>query len=446
MNERPQPQAIEAEQSIIGAMLQHTEALHAVLGSMKEEYFYVPKHRKIFSAVKKLFEDSVVIDLITVPDELFNREQLDEIGGRRYLFDLVDSIVTFSDIKDHINIVIKVATKNKLITDCNNIITRCYDPNITADDIMNDAQTKIIAIEDEYVQSELIKSCDILEQTIEEITMYQEGKKMGLLTPWDDLNKITAGYHPGEFTVLASRPGVGKTSMALNITDHLAVKQGIPVMFFSLEMPVFQLQARMLCSMAKVSFHDIRFGKATNNDLIKIVEQATPMSEAPIIFDNSSGLEIMTLKTKARQAHKKHGVQIIFIDYLQKLKSPGSENRDREVTVISNELTALAMELYIPVVGLAQLSRDVEKRGKGAIPKLSDLRESGTLEQDATVATFLHRNRTEDKETGKVTLDPETLVIVAKQRHGETGATYLNFDGKYTTFKPATMRTDDERY
>lgn len=440
------PHSIESEQAVLYAMMSKPENIDMVAEKVKPLDFYNPRHRNIYRSILSLREKTVEVDSLTISIEL--KEMKVNDVEKQYILDLSDfGIVLYTNNLDYyIGKILGAASKRNLKSQCETIIQNIANNETNPDEIAIDAEERVRGVREQYVQSGLIKSCDILEQTIEEITMYQEGKKTGLMTPWDDLNKITAGYHPGEFTVLASRPGVGKTSMALNITDHLAVKQGIPVMFFSLEMPVYQLQARMLCSMAKVSFHDIRSGNAPDSDLTKIVAQATPMNEAPIIFDNSSRLEIMTLKTKARQAHKKHGVQIIFIDYLQKLKSPGSENRDREVTVISNELTALAMELYIPVVGLAQLSRDVEKRGKGAIPKLSDLRESGTLEQDATVVTFLHRDRIENKETGKVTLDPETLVIVAKQRHGETGATYLHFNGKYTTFESATMREDSERY
>lgn len=444
--------SIESEQALIYAMMSKAEYIDMVSERLKPTDFYGRHHKHICRSMFSLRGKGIEIDYITLSTDLKESKTFEDIGAQ-YLLDRflgfdrdIEILLTKNNIEDHIKKVSGHASKRNLVDQCQAIIQNIANNETDPDEIAIDAESRIMRVREQYVQSELIKSCDILEQTIKEITMYREGIKTGLMTPWDDINKITAGFHQGEFIVIASRPGVGKTAMALNITDHLAIKQNIPVLFFSLEMPVFQLQARMLCSMAKVSFHDVRSGAMTDNDLVKIVRQSNYMNEAPIIFDNSSKLEVLTLKAKARQAYKRYGIQIIFIDYLQKLKSPGADNRDREVTEISNELTALAMELNIPVVALCQLSRDVEKRGKKAIPQLSDLRESGTLEQDATVVTFLHRERIIGEEGDKIILSPETFVIVAKQRHGPVGATHLYFNGKYTTFEPSTYRDDSEQY
>ncbi len=425
IKEKIPPQAIEAEQSIIGAMLQHSDALHAALESMKEEYFYVPKHRKIFSAIKKLFEDSSAVDLITVPDELSNRSQLDDVGGRRYLLDLVDSVVTFSNIEDHIDIVVEAAVKNQLISDCSNIIAKCYDPGVTADNILDYSESKIFAIKEESLKGDFIALREILPQTFEQIEEYskREGHVTGVPTGFPELDTLTSGFQKSDLVIIAGRPSMGKTAFALNIAEYVAVEKAMPVCIFSLEMAKEQLAQRLLCSRARISAHQLKTGRIADHQWTNLSIAVGPLSEAPIYLDDSASLTVMEIRAKARRLKLRYDIGMIIVDYLQLIRGRSDpESRQQEITYVSQSLKALARELKVPVVALSQLSRQIETRGKDAKPQLSDLRESGAIEQDADLVIFIHRPRDDEGLLGS-----NAEVIIGKQRNGPTGITKLTF-------------------
>ncbi len=419
------PQAIEAEQSIIGAMLQHTEALHVGLETLKEEYFYVPKHRKIFSAIKKLFEDSSAVDLITVPDELSNRSQLEDVGGRRYLLDLVDSVVTFSNIEDHIRIVTEAAVKNQLIADCTGIVNRCYDPGITAEVILDYSESKIFAIKEESLKGDFIALRDILPQTFEQIEEYskREGHVTGVPTGFPELDTLTSGFQNSELIIIAGRPSMGKTAFALNVAEYVAVEKKIPVCVFSLEMAKEQLAQRLLCSRARISAHHLKTGRIADHQWTNLSIAVGPLSEAPIYLDDSASLSVMEIRAKARRLKLRYDIGMVVVDYLQLVRGRSNpESRQQEITYVSQSLKALARELKVPVVALSQLSRQVEIRGKDARPQLSDLRDSGAIEQDADLVMFIHRPRDDEGHLGSI-----AEIIIGKQRNGPTGLIKLTF-------------------
>ncbi len=419
------PQAVEAEQSILGAILQHTEALHTGIEMMKEEYFYVPKHRKIFSAIKKLYETSNAVDLITIPAELSNRGQLEEIGGRRYLLDLVDSVVTIANIEDHIRIVLEAAVKNQLISDCSDVINRCYDTGFSADDILDFSERKIFAIKEDSLKGDFIPLKNILPQTFEQIEEYsrREGHVTGLPTGFPELDTMTAGFQKSDLIIIAGRPSMGKTAFALNIAESVAITKGIPVCVFSLEMAKEQLVQRLLCSRARISAHLLRTGRIADHQWTNLSIAVGPLSEAPIYLDDSASLTVMEIRAKARRMKMKMDIGMIIVDYLQLVRGQKNpESRQQEMTYVSQSLKALARELKVPVVALSQLSRQVEMRGKDARPQLSDLRESGAIEQDADLVMFIHRPRDDDGHPGNM-----AEIIIGKQRNGPTGIVHLAF-------------------
>jgi replicative DNA helicase len=433
INERIPPQAIETEQSVLGAILQNTPALHVAIEQLKEEYFYLPKHRKIFAAIVKLYETSGAIDLITVPTELNNRGQLDEIGGRRYLMDLTDSVVTFDNIDDHCRIIIEAAVKNQLINDSSAVINRCYDTGASADELLDFAERKIFAIKEDSLKGDFVALKNILPQTFEQIEEYakREGHVTGVATGYPDLDGLTAGFQNSDLVIIAGRPSMGKTAFALNVAENVAVTRAVPVIIFSLEMAKEQLAQRLLCSRARISAHQMRTGRIADHQWTNLSIAVGPLSEAPIFIDDSASLSVMEIRAKARRMKLKHDIGLILIDYMQLVRGQKNpESRQQEITYISQSLKALARELKVPVVALSQLSRQVELRGKEAKPQLSDLRESGAIEQDADLVLFIHRTRDDE---GSLSSNAE--IIIGKQRNGPTGVVSLVFVKDYARFE-----------
>lgn len=427
------PQAIEAEQSILGAMLQHQDALHIGIEQMKEHFFYVPKHRKIFGAIYNTYSSSNAVDLITVPDALNNSGQLEEIGGRRYLLDLVDSVVTISNIEDHIRIVKDAAIKNQLITECNDVISRCYDLSYSGDDVLDYSESKIFAIKEESLKSDVFALKDILPQTFEQIEEYakREGHVTGVPTGFPELDTLTSGFQNSELIIVAGRPSMGKTALALNIAEYAAVEKQIPVCIFSLEMTKEQLAQRLLCSKAKISGHQLRTGRIADHQWTNLSIAVGPLSEAPIYVDDAASLSIMEIRAKARRMKLRYDIGLVIVDYLQLVRGlAGAESRQLEMTYVSQSLKALARELKVPVVALSQLSRQIESRGVDARPQLSDIRESGAIEQDADLVMFIHRPK---DDTGH--LGTKAELIIGKQRNGPTGTVSLVFVKDYMRFE-----------
>ncbi len=431
--EKIPPQAVEAEQTVLGAILQHQEALHTGIEMLKEESFYLPKHKRIFFAIKKLYESSMAVDLITVPDELANQGQLEEVGGRRYLLDLVDSVVSIANLEHHIRIVREAAVKNQLISDCSDIISRSYDAGSTADELLDYSERKIFSIKEESLQGDFVSLKEILPQTFEQIEDYskREGHVTGVPTGFPELDTLTSGFQKSELIIIAGRPSMGKTAFALNVAENVAVNKSLPVCIFSLEMAKEQLSQRLLCSRARISSHQLRTGRIADHQWTNLSIAVGPLSEAPIYLDDSASLTVMEIRAKARRLKLKSDIGLVIVDYLQLIRGHReAESRQQEITYVSQSLKALARELKIPVIALSQLSRQVEMRGSGARPQLSDLRESGALEQDADLVIFIHRPRDEDGQPGSI-----AELIVGKQRNGPTGIIKLAFVKDFARFE-----------
>jgi replicative DNA helicase len=431
--ERIPPQAIEAEQSVLGSMLQHILALHAGIELLREEDFYVPKHQKIFAAIKRLYEASEAVDLITLPEELAKTKHLDDIGGRRYLLDLVDSVITSANVEDHISLIREAAIKNQLIADCTKIVSLCYDPIHAADLLLDKAEEKIFAIKELTLKGDIITLKEILPQTFEQIEEYskREGHVTGVPTGFPELDTLTSGFQKSELIIIAGRPSMGKTAFALNVAENVAINKELPVCIFSLEMAKEQLSQRLLCSRARISLHHLRTGRIADHQWTNLSIAVGPLSEAPIYLDDSATLNVMEIRAKARRMKLRYDIGLIIVDYLQLIRGHrGAESRQQEITYVSQSLKALARELKIPVIALSQLSRQVEMRGSGARPQLSDLRESGAIEQDADLVIFIHRPRDDDGQPGSI-----AELIVGKQRNGPTGIIKLAFVKDFARFE-----------
>lgn len=441
-DQRIPPQAIEAEQSVLGAILQSSEALHVAIEMLNEEYFYLPKHRKIFGAIGKLYESSSAVDLITVSMELSNQGLLEEIGGRRYLMDLTDSVVTFSNIEDHARLVIEAAVKNQLINNCSEIINRSYDTTIEADNLLDYAESRIFTIKEQSLKGEIYHLKPILETALHQIEEYSNraGYITGVPSGYPNLDEMTSGFQPSELIIIAGRPSMGKTAFALNIADYVAIEKNTPVCIFSLEMSKEQIAQRLLCSRARISAHHMKTGRLADHQWTNLSIAAGPLSEAPIYLDDSPTLSVLEIRAKARRMKHRHSIGLLVVDYLQLVRGQkNAESRQQEISYISQSLKSLARELKIPVIALSQLSRQIEMRGPAARPKLSDLRESGALEQDADMVIFIHRPPAQNKEDEEAIPDnlPGSVaeIIIGKQRNGPTGVVSLAFVRDFARFE-----------
>jgi replicative DNA helicase len=407
------------------------DAIDIAIELLHHSYFYRPAHRKIFKAIIGLYERNEPADLITVSDELANRGQLDEIGGRAYLTGLIDATPGISNIEHHARIVLEKATRGMLIDTANEIIYKANENGNNLDELLDAAENSIFSIKDKKLRQVCSPVKDLLPEVYDEIeTHARTGEISGLRSGFSDLDDITSGFQDSDLVVIASRPSVGKTAFSLNIAELLAVKDNIPVMIFSMEMSSKQLVQRMLCTRARVPSHRVRSGRLSDEQWTTISMAVGPLSEAPIFIDDTPTMTVLEMRAKARRIKSREDIRLIIVDYMQLIQGPkGAENRQQEITFISRSLKAMARELAIPVIALSQLSRQVELRGKEARPQLSDLRESGAIEQDADMVIFIHRPRDSQGHLGK-----EAEIIIGKQRNGPTGVINLIFVKEYARF------------
>lgn len=437
--DRLPPQNIEAEQSVLGAILLENEALPAVLEYLTPDDFYKEAHKKIFLAMLELYEKNEPIDLITLTEQIGKKEQLEEIGGAAYLSSLVNMIPTAANIRYHAKIVKEKSTLRNLIRTATEIITMSYDPDIQGQEVhelLDRAETKIFAITEKMVKNSYTHVKDILKDTIERVDkLYHRKERItGLPSGFTDLDDVTTGFHKGDLIVVGARPGMGKTAFCLNIATHVGINERVPVAIFSLEMTKEQIVLRMLCSEAEVDSNKVRAGYHSKEDYRKLVNAAGRLADAPIYIDDSFNT-VLDMRAKARRLKAEHGLGLIIIDYLQLMSGTGTyAAREQVISDISRSLKALAKDLEVPVIVISQLNRDCEKRGEDKHPIIADLRESGAIEQDADMILFLYREEyyKKDAEKGVADLD------VAKQRNGPTKRIKLTFLEKYTKFKNYT--------
>ena len=431
--QRIPPHSLEAEQSVLGSMLLDKEAVAAASEVLQGEDFYSDAHKEIYEAILDIYDQGKPVDLVTLAEALRQRGTLEAVGGGTYISDLSMSVPSTANIRYYVRIVEEKAILRRLITACNNIIKDSYEASEELDIIIDQAEKRVFEISQKKNRQSFESIKTILLDTyaqIEEMTK-NKGKIVGVPTGFYDFDMRTSGLNPSDLVLIAARPSMGKTSFAINIAQNAAVRYQVPVAIFSLEMSKEQLVQRMLSSEANIELQKIRTGDLTEEDWIKLVQAATPLSQAPIFIDDTPAVSSMEIRSKARRLKLEHNLGLIVIDYLQLMSGRGRfESRQQEVSEISRSLKALARELNIPVVALSQLSRGPEAR-QDHRPMLSDLRESGAIEQDADVVVFLYRDEYYNPDTEKKNI---AEAIIAKQRNGPTGTVELVWLGQYTKF------------
>ncbi len=432
--DRLPPQNIEAEQSVLGAVLLENDALPSVIESLHPDDFYREAHGKIYLAMIELYEKNEPIDLITLTDRIRQKEQLEMIGGASYLSSLVNQTPTAANIRYHAKIVRQKAMMRNLIKTATDIVAMGYEEGVEVNELIDRAETKIFAISEKMVKGSFLHVKDILKDTIEKVDKLYNKKELitGLPSGFKDLDELTTGFQEGDLVVVGARPGMGKTAFALNIATHVGIEIRVPVAIFSLEMSNELIVLRMICSEAEVDSKSVRSGYHTKEDYRKLVNAAGRLAEAPIFIDDAFN-SVLEMRAKARRLKAEHGLGLIIIDYLQLMRGETSHTaREQVISDISRSLKALAKDLKVPVIVISQLNRSCEQRGDNKRPIIADLRESGAIEQDADTILFLYRGdyyKAKDAEEGVAELD------VAKQRNGPTNMIKLTFLDSFTKFK-----------
>ncbi|AEY64369.1 replicative DNA helicase [Clostridium sp. BNL1100] len=428
------PQSLEAEQSVLGSMLIDKEVVPVVMEILKSEDFYRPDHKEIYDVIIELFDRAQPIDLITVSERLKLHGKLDLVGGLEYLTNIATEVPTTANVKHYAKIVEEKALLRKLIKASSDIVDLGYNASEEVSYILDKAEQNIFDILQKRSSQGFVPIKDVLVDTFNKLEeLYNNsGNITGIPTGFADLDFKTSGLHNSDLILIAARPAMGKTAFALNLAQNAAVHSNVPVAVFSLEMSREQLVNRMLCSEAMVDSNRMKTGKLEDNDWQKVAKALGPLSEAPIFIDDTPGVSITEIRAKCRRLKLEHNLGLVIIDYLQLMQGSRSksENRQQEISEISRSLKILAKEINVPVITLSQLSRAPEARTDHR-PILSDLRESGAIEQDADIVMFLYRDDYYNPETEKKNI---AEVILAKHRNGSTGTVELVWLGQYTKF------------
>ena len=457
--DRLPPHSIEAEQGVLGcALLSSNECMGVCIEKFKagSEVFYDLRHRHIYELFVEMYDHKEAIDLVTVQQRLKDRNQLESVGGLSYLSSLQDAVPSAANLTYYADILREKHLLRRMIQTCTGVVGRVYEHQGEVDALLDEVERDVLRISEERVEASTNTIKDLVHRAINTIEIYhqRQGMLTGIGTGFVDLDKMTSGLHEGEMIVIAARPSTGKTSLAMNIAEHVAVDERLPVGVFSLEMTADSLVLRLLCSRAKVNLKDIRSGFLVERDFPKITSAAGQLAGAPLYIDDTSGLSILQLRAKARRMAQQNGIKLFVIDYLQQMHSTSRkiDNRQQEIADISNGVKALAKELKVPMIVLSQLNRDFE-RDKGRKPNLADLRESGAIEQDADLVGILYKvdpddpsrrkDDVTDEDTGTI---PEVLpinLLIAKQRNGPTGDVPLTFLRSITRFESRAKFSDD---
>lgn len=431
--ERIPPHSMEAEQSVLGSMLLDKEAVSSATEVLKIEDFYSEGNREIYSIMIRLYESGQPVDLVTVVDELYQKGTIEGIGGITYITNLSRFVPSTANVKFYIRIVEEKAILRRLIKASGEIMKESYESSLEIEEIINRAEKSIfdisqnnIKVNFEPIRITLMDSYNKIEEIFN-----NKGRITGVPSGFYELDEKLSGMHASELIIVASRPAMGKTALAMNIVQHAALHAKVPVAVFSLEMSKDQLANRMLCCEAHVELQKIRNGELSEEDWRKLARAMAPLSQAPIFIDDTAGINTMEMRSKCRRLKMEHGLGLVVIDYIQLMSGRGRiENRQQEISEISRSLKVMAKELSVPIIACSQLSRAPEARTDHR-PMLSDLRESGAIEQDADVVMFLYRDEyynadSEDKNLAEV--------IISKQRNGPTGVVKLAWLGEYTKF------------
>lgn len=440
MIEKMMPHNVEAEQAVLGSMFLNKYALQKAVEALDSDLFYLEKHGKIFSVLLELEEKKIPIDITTVTEELNRKEWLNQVGGVDYLGDVLTSVPTANNIDQYIKIVKEKAILRRLINEATNIANESFNPQLDINDVLDNAEQKILNVAKNRQASEFKPIQEVLSKTQDDLEKLSknQGEVTGLATGFYDLDKLTSGLHENELIIIAARPAMGKTAFALNLATNVAMNAKKTVALFNMEMGAEQLAMRMLSSVGQIDGNKLRNGKLENKDWKRVNEAISLLADSKLFVDDTPGMTISEIRAKCRRlASSEHGLSIVIIDYLQLISGSAkyAGNRQQEVSEISRSLKMLAMELNIPVIALAQLSRSVEGR-EDKRPMLSDLRESGSIEQDADLVAFLYRedyyNKEKENEIDENTSKSE--FIVSKHRNGPTRNINLIFKRNTSTF------------
>lgn len=442
LEERVPPQNIEAEQAVLGAMLIDKEAIAKVTEILTSDDFYREAHRVIFNAMMELYNKNEAVDMVTITEVLKRDNKLEDIGGIAYITSLANVVLTAANVKYHADIVAEKSVLRQLVRVSTEIAAMGYEANDDVGTLLDNAESRILEISNRKKKADFTPINDVLMESVQSIEklLNNKGGLTGLPTGFADLDKLTSGLQPSDFVILAARPSMGKTALALNIVQNVALRahkkvggEARSVAFFSLEMSKEQLVNRMLCAEAGIDSQRLRVGEMHDEDWTHLWDACDVMSKAKIYIDDTAGITAMDMRSRARRLKAEHGLDLIVVDYLQLMQGSGKRNssndRQQEVSEISRSLKALARELNVPVLALSQLSRSVESR-QVKRPMLSDLRESGSLEQDADIVAFLYREDYYNPETE----NKHTELIIAKHRNGPVDTVNLFFQKQFTKF------------
>src|SRR5215467_8201134 len=445
--DRRPPYSEDAEQAVLSAMLIDQDAVLRAVEFLTTDMFYAERHRRLFRAMQGIAEKGGVVDPLTLSHELSLRGDLEGAGGKDYIGFLVDAVPTAANIEYHAEIVREKAVLRRLIEVSTSIVTEAFEGHSTANQLLDEAESKIFQVSQQQTKDGFTRIKELLWPTMERIEALQRGGKTvtGVASGFTDLDEMTSGFQPADLVIVAARPSMGKTAFTLNIAQHAAIEHNTGVAFFSLEMSKESLVQRMLTPEARIDAQRLRKGMLRDDDFPRLARAAGILSAAPVWIDDSPGMTLLEMRSKARRLKADAGVGLVVVDYLQLMQGPAnSESRQQEVSQISRGLKALAKELNVPVVALSQLSRAPEQRtGDNKRPQLSDLRESGAIEQDADLIMFLYRQEFYDGPVDKDgnSLEGKAEVIVGKQRNGPTGIVNLFFQKQFTRFENFTQRS-----
>jgi len=450
--DRLPPHSPEAEQGVLGCvLLSPNDCMGECIEKFKSgaEAFYDLRHQTIYSALAEMYDAREAIDIITLQQRLKNKQLLEEVGGISYLATLPDTVPSSANLSYYLDIVQEKYLLRKMIRTCTDVVSRVYDYEGEVDALMDEVERDILRISESRVQGQTSTIKDLVKKAINTIEDFhqRQGILTGVGTGFTDLDKMTSGLHAGEMIVIAARPSMGKTSLAMNVAEHVSIDLRLPVGVFSLEMTSDSLVLRMLCSRSRVNLRNVRDGFLAERDFPKLTGAAGKLASAPLFIDDSSALSILQLRAKARRMFQQYGIKLFVIDYLQLLHSTArrAENRQQEIADISSGIKALAKELKVPIIVLSQLNRELE-REKNRKPRLSDLRESGAIEQDADVVGLLYKPSSDDDEASSSAEEEAVPVnlLIAKQRNGPTGDVSLTFLKPYTRFESAAKVSDED--
>lgn len=437
LSEKTFPHNLEAERVLLGSILLDNGALNVALTSMSKDDFFSEAHRITFEKMVGLSEKNRTIDLVTLAEELSREALLEKVGGAAYLASLMDGVPAgnYAIVSEYSRIIREKSLVRRLINASNNVISRCLEGADDPETLIDQAQSQILEIAEQKVQAGFLGVLDIVKSSFGNIdVLFERGQQRGIETGFIELDNLTSGFHPGELIVIAARPALGKTALALNLAVHAATKQNKIVGFFSLEMSKESLVIRLLCSEGQIDSHKLRTGFTSREDWNKMTHAFGRLADAPLFIDDSAGLSVLQIRAKARRLAAEKKLDLVIVDYLQLVTGHGRfENRTQEVSFVTRGLKNLAKELNVPVVALSQLSRAPEER-PGQRPQLSDLRESGSIEQDADVVIFIFRDRkAAEEEAGEAGV--ETKLIIGKQRNGPTGDIPVVFMKPFARFE-----------